>query len=268
MIAFCHIPKTAGTSLNLSLRRYFGLKLLAARERKSDQHSYYKLLDMKKDLQVFKHIRCITGHGLKPWVDFGNYDKNLNWFTFMRDPYKRFVSLYVHQQTNNVKEKKMDLLSWSNTFDRSDGMVKMLAGEKNINKAIDILESKIKFIGLSEYYSLSLQLFINYYGLEGFHHESAGKRMISRDGELAASLLDDRGMYKDCIESNNQLDKQLYQYVLDNVWPKQLSSINLDFELSDKQLSQSENCLQQSKYLGFQLQDKGLYLPLLKLGIL
>jgi len=267
LVVFSHIPKTAGTSLNLILRSYFGSQLLAARVRSGAEGGSYQPVDLISDQRVYRNLRCISGHGVKPWVDFGSLESFMRWFTFVREPHKRFVSLYVHQQTNNVKEKKMDLLDWARQFDRSDGMVKMIAGEKNVEKAIDIIEAKMSFVGVAEYYDQSIQMLVNTLGLKGAFTSRSAQLMKSRDGDLARVIFESEDKYQDCIESNNRLDTVLYNHVKEVVWPRQLketsASLNVELEYRDYQ-----NPYLNGKYRGFQFKDKCLYRPLLKMGVL
>lgn len=74
---------------------------MAARSR-TGSRSIYLYQDLKKDARLFRRLKCITGHGLKPFVDFREYESRLRWFTFLRDPKKRFISHYIHQQTSDV----------------------------------------------------------------------------------------------------------------------------------------------------------------------
>ncbi len=270
-LVFSHIPKTAGTSLNLFLRANFGSQLLAARARSGTgaHKGAYTSTDYEKDKWVYRRARCISGHDVKPWVDFGENENHFAWFTFLRNPQKRFVSLYVHQQTNGIAEHKMDLLDWSARFDRSDGMVKMIAGEKSLDKAIEILETKVEFVGLTERYDESLKMLVAHFGLKNMTVDNSTVMMKSRASGIAESIFGDLEKYGECLEQNNLLDQRLYQYVVDRIWSRQEQTLVAGQAYVDSMIEKTiANPNRHPGYLGFQLKEKLVYRSLLRLGIL
>ena len=144
ILVFSHIPKTAGTTLNYLLRRRFGMNLLAAKVRKDSGDIAYRPVDLKMDLAIYRHCQCLSGHGLKPYVNFQEFQDKLRWFTFVRRPADRFLSLYIHQFTSGKPQFKLDFIDWAKKFKRDNGMVRMIAGEANIAKAKDILHDNVR----------------------------------------------------------------------------------------------------------------------------
>jgi hypothetical protein len=90
-VAFIHVPKTAGTSINSYFKDYVGSK-------QSGRCVYYH--DFPGSLpQAFaeeaKRARFVTGH--MPWNAFESFrDDQTFAFTFLRDPFDRLRSLYHH----------------------------------------------------------------------------------------------------------------------------------------------------------------------------
>ena len=221
IIMFSHIPKTAGTSLKFLLRRYFGARLMDAITNKNQKDLSYHADCLNNDKWLYPKLDIITGHSLKPYVDFKDFEDHLEWFTFLRKPSKRFISHYIHQQTGGNPEFKMDLKDWSKRFKRNNWMVRMLAGEENINKAIDILHNKFKFIGLTESFDESVVLMKNAFQLHGFDTSHHVDKMVIRDTNLKSFIEENYQNYEEVINENNNLDNELYDYFLQNIWENQ-----------------------------------------------
>src|SRR5688500_5184095 len=109
MLAYTHIPKTAGSTLTEILIRHYGANLISIIPRNGQTYSYSNL---KEDLQIYKNPLCIVGHYLKPFVDFKEFNDKMEWITFLRDPVKTFVSLYVHQFTGGDLKYKVEFSDW------------------------------------------------------------------------------------------------------------------------------------------------------------
>jgi hypothetical protein len=212
ILMFCHIPKTAGTSMNWLLRRYFGRELLAAQARSGAPDGAYRALDLVRDLSLLPHSRCLSGHCLKPYVDFGEDERRLRWFTFLRKPEDRFLSLYLHQQVRSDPMYRMDLRDWARKFRRSNGMVRMLAGEESLDKAKEVLLCKFAFVGFVESFDASLHACAEAFGLDGFNRALGSRRMVSKGREILERIRADPASYSDCIAGNNALDRRLYDF--------------------------------------------------------
>jgi len=261
---FSHIPKTAGTSLNALLRGYFGLRGLSVMFRPDAPQREYRQRDLVKDLKCFPHVRFLSGHALKPFADFGQYEHRMRWFTFLRNPEKRFISLYVHQQTGGLPAYSMDLVDWAEQFDRANGMVQMIAGEQNLSKAIDILEEKFSFVGLTEEYERSIAMMKHLMHFDSMRLTTVEKKMQSRNNSISSAIYSSYDKYRECIEKNNELDSGLYEYVRTTIWKKQ----------TDQYVSSPENFNVDGELMPnfnramFGLQNKIFYSKLLKLGML
>lgn len=264
MYAFSHIPKTAGTSLNYLLRRYYGPKLLAVDPRKKGA---YTQLDLKKDLKLFKNIQCITSHRLKPFMPF---DQELQWFTFMRNPEKRFISQYIHQQTGKVEQYKMDIFAWSKKFKRSNWHTKWIAGEEDLEAAKQIIEEKNIFVGLTERFDESILLMKKALNMEGADLRYGSRRMVVRNTTIKDEIINNYDKYKELILEQNEKDIALYNYVSDHVFSKSVEAYGkeqLATDLSELQASIANYENTSSwKYTRFRLQHNLLYKPYRKLS--
>lgn len=221
IIMFSHIPKTAGTSLKFLLRRYFGVRLMDAAFNKNQKDLSYQYNDLKSEKWLFPKLELITGHSVKPYVDFKEFNKQLEWFTFLRKPSKRFVSHYIHEQTGDNPKYKMNIIDWSKRFKRQNWMVRMLAGEENLDKAKDMLHEKFKFIGSTESFDKSVLLMKNAFQLHGFDTTLKSKKMVIRDSNLKSHIQNNYNIFEEVINENNNLDDELYKYFLNNIWDSQ-----------------------------------------------
>lgn len=222
ILAFAHIPKTAGTSLKYLLRRYFGLAQLDAIYRKGAPKAAYLPKDLRKDLKIRPEVKLIAGHCIKPYVNFEEFEDQLSWFTFFRDPVKRYISHYIHEQTGGRANYQMDVFKWSKRFKRHNWSVRMLAGENNLEKAKEVIATKMDFIGSTEHFSASIDHFVKHFDLVGFDQNLPQRQMVIRDQRLKKEIQDNYTKYEDLFLSQNDLDIELYNYFIREIWPQQL----------------------------------------------
>ena len=261
IFAFSHIPKTAGTTLNYLLRAYFKEKLLASIYRAGSLDNAYQYSNLKKDSRLYWNVKCISGHGLKPFVDFKEYNDRLVWFTFLRKPEKRFISHYVHQQTGSIPKYHMDLVNWASKYSRNDWMVKMIAGEENLNKAIDILEERFKFVGFSEDFDESLVYLkheLNWLDFNTYYNEP---KMVIRDTSIKDKIYNNYSKYESCIKENNQLDDALYDYCRVHFW----DNYQEKYKALEKTIDKTETYNKEKGILRFKLQNNLIYKPFVKI---
>ena len=216
MLVFSHIPKTAGLTLNGILRKSFGSKLISVIPGKG---TTYTKADFELDFGQNNFPLGISGQGLKPYVDFGEHESNFQWITFLRDPIERYVSQYLHQQEYSPDEYVMDIVPWSEKYERSNWQVKWLAGEENLEKAKEIAHEKFSFIGVVEHFDESIEL-LNQRLNTSLDVSYQAHKNVAKDNTLKKSLLGDDKM-RSFIAEQNDLDIQLYNYVLDNIFYKQ-----------------------------------------------
>lgn len=208
---------------------------------------------------VFWNLRCISGHSLRPWVNFEQYEQRFRWVTFIRDANERFISLYVHQQTGNDPRHKMDIRDWANKFNRKNGMVRFISGENNLNKAIDILETKNIYVGDSQHLTRSLAEISTLICDGKLPTKEAPQKMLNRDQSLKDEITSNYYLYSDCIDENNELDRKLVDYVREKIIPQQTK------KAENIQRSQRKTKPYSRGIKAFQLKDKLIYSPYHKL---
>ncbi len=261
MLVFSHIPKTAGTTFNLLLRRYFGSRLMAARTRPHSPHTAYRKIDFERDRRWFRSLACMSGHGVKPFCDFGEAENRMQWFSFFREPESRFLSHYIHQQTGAIDGYRMPLDQWVNRFRRSNWMVRMMAGEEDLAAAKQIVRDKLQFVGITEKFDQSLDLFRKRFRLKNFDVRYGRPRMTSRDTRLRDQLAATGEQWQDLILEHNALDRELYRFVVEQLWPDQVAQCQAESPEKPTGGALPSSCSQWSNLMSFRAKDKLIYGP-------
>jgi hypothetical protein len=223
ILAFCHLGKTGGVAFNQILRRRFGGRHLDAivrfRPGTRRNQQFYTKQDLERDLWIYPRLRSIAGHWLSPAVDYGAIDSRFRWVTMLRDPSRRYVSHYAHQV------EKMGVVADFETWMTNDHMhneqVKRIAGSQDADRAKQLLEARC-VVGLFEHYDQTMEVFERSLPELGLRIGHVPKVNSSR-GQVDTRALAEK--YASEIRKNNQLDQELYEYVRDVLWPRQLLAL-------------------------------------------
>lgn len=235
-VLFHHIPKTAGTTLISYLEQEYGVDEIypkgffgkpARSVRESD------VLHQKQRLESFNLI-----HGHFETVAFSVLHPSYFVFTFLREPYSRFLSLLADWQTKSeeslsqapeedrataIKAREWPLHKFVGSgewpiyplFD--NGQVRLLSGametkqlsEKHLEQAIKFIDST-NFVGITEQFNVSLKLLNQMLErgelgeLESLNHSKKDKQ------KLDTLSFEDRLALYEC----NKWDIELYRYAV------------------------------------------------------
>lgn len=226
ILVFSHMMKTAGTSLSKQLIEYYGKKVHIVPGGLLINDDYYNndklYLDFNKKNQKLK---VLIGHPVRPYIDFDLQERNLRWFTFFRQPVKRYLSHYLHkyhesnqfQHVGYASMKSKNIVEWEKVDNCSNYQCKFISGEANAQKAIDIIETKFDWVGLTEEYQKSIKSFKTMFQLNDLYTEEKIANKSLASGEMKSEI---SSVYKDFMEEMNTEDKILYEYIKTNVWPK------------------------------------------------
>lgn len=215
--AFSHIPKTAGLQVARLLQRYHGARHLAVKPSKGH---LYQADDLRFDLRVHRHVVSLTGHSLRPYIDYGAIRDRLSWYTILRNPVDRYLSHFMHEVEHGGK--KDDLAAWiRENPNRANVQVRTLAGSEDITAAIEVL-NEMAVIGFVEELTASLVLVRSAFSWNGMDLVLPRSVNVSTSGRRAATLAAARTI-ADEIAARNELDRQLYEYARTELWPKQVA---------------------------------------------
>ena len=193
MFLFCHIPKTAGTSLRVSLEQDTSRVLLNDYGVDNQQtslailkHQYALPSAFGKDVEAVRNIEALNA--LQPFGIYGHVpvqrylslvelDKVVS---FVREPISRIISEYRH--VVRINKYKHDLLTFANQKRLINSMSKFLNGAP---------WPMFGFIGLSEQYTDSLKLINRKYDLHLSERSEnmAPSKSVAQISEQALEML-------------------------------------------------------------------------------
>lgn len=217
---FMHIPKTGGTTLNSIFRNQY------------DKNQFYDHLfpidDMRKkynelDQEAKNNIKAVSGH-----YSYGInkiFSKSFTYFTMLRNPVERVISLYYFLKSTPTIYPEMKDMTFTEFIDWSreakNGQTKQVSGlwgNPSVEKAKENLRT-FRVIGLTERFDESLFLMKKAFGWSDIEYNSLNitkKRPLK--SELSQKVIS-------LIEEHNQLDFELYRYAQE-LFEKQINSLN------------------------------------------
>ncbi len=222
MLAFVHIEKTAGMSVQQVLKRSFGMRFCAIdRWRLSDDR--FTARDLRELRLLYPRLDAISGHWIKPYADLDQACPDLRYWTLLREPLVRCASHFQHQQR----------MGWVSSFERwidddhyRNFQTKKLVGCEDVEAAIRLLEDRFLFVGLSERFDESMLLLQRLVGGKQLDITYTAQN-VARDPSTSQKLLRDTKTRKQ-LEEANRADQQLYAYVRDQLYPRQVAEFGPD----------------------------------------
>ncbi len=222
MIAFIHIHKTGGTTLQWILRSSLGpyyceVEPLIIEQpfRQTPWMAPATVADLNHMEYLYPRLAGIGGHHIQPHMQLHEKYPGIQYFTFMRDPTKMRASMYQHG-VNTLGEENCVFEEWLQEEQSCNRQTKMIAGTPDVNKAIGIIQQQQIFVGLTDKFNESLLLLKSIVN----HLDIAYKRMNVASGETAAKrlLASERGQAM--LKEGNEADIALYEFVQQEWYPR------------------------------------------------
>ena len=229
---FCHIEKTGGTTLNELLRANFPRR-----------HCDMLPVDHNQDVAAAKDIRrallvhpgmiSLAGHSMRPWINYGPYEKRLVFYSVLRPAVTRYVSDFNHDRLRRGYDGTLE--DWLQYEDRWHFQTTALAGEPDLDKAKDVLNERFAVVGtMSSYDDFVYQvraLFLPHRlrGPVTVANRSGARKTVDSSGggdrnpSLASMDINPRTLKH--IEEKNALDHQLYDFVEKTLGPEKRSAL-------------------------------------------
>jgi hypothetical protein len=113
--------------------------------------------------------------------------------------------------------KNRSIIEWEKIQNNANYQTKFIAGETNFDKAVEILEQKMSWVGLTEENADSLCSFKQHFGLKNFYYDTQGTNASLADKKEKEKV---QKKFGDFINEQNQIDIRLYNYVKNNLWPR------------------------------------------------
>jgi hypothetical protein len=220
-----HIEKTAGRTVRAVLLRSFGSghceirTPYAKREPEVDDRRVAVTGgDLRKVRRFYRNLRGIAGHNVKAYSDLHVAFPEVRYFTWLRDPVKRYLSHFKNRSRAYARE---DFERWADKTWTHDWQTRMIAGEANAQKAIELLSGRIGFVGLTETFDESLLMLGQWLGEPGFRPEYrpvnqlAGKQRARDSAREQADLSYlDTPEVRERLRAINALDQQVYDFAV------------------------------------------------------
>ena len=217
MIAFVHIEKTAGTTINRTLRRSFGLSHCDVEPwRQSDD--FFSAEDYRRLRKIYPALKSIAGHTVKPYGDLGTVCPNIRYYTFLRDPVGRCIS---HFQNNILLGWDVSLEQWLEYEAHRNFQTRKLAGCDDADRAIELLHEKKCFVGLVERFDESMVLLKQHLGIKGLDIRYRSKN-IAGPSDMRTRLLESPA-HRAMLEEANRADIALYEHAASAIYPQQVT---------------------------------------------
>ena len=222
IIAFSAIEKTGSITLTQLLRRHFGIRHFDCVDRRRTRGPLHHLAeDLRYDLKLHPWARSIAGHGLMPFIDYEELQDRLVFYTMLRDPVKRYVSMYKYETRHGWA--KEGFIHWMRNSPRDNFQVRRLAGEENLEAAKTTVLEKMRAVGLLERYDESLLIFRQRLNIPDWDVAYGHPRNVGGDNEAFKRLPEFIERQQDEILQRNSLDILLYEFVRDEIWPTYVS---------------------------------------------
>ncbi len=207
MLAFVHIEKCGGTTLNRMLRRLYCRDHFDIIPRDHDA-----MLAAPQDLQhllrMRPNARSLAGHSVRLQCGFEQVVPHIQYVTLLREPVKRYISDFRHFV--DILDFPADIEAWLAREDRHNFQTRAIAGCDDPELAMELLEQRFRLVGTVEQYDHFLHQLA---GLLGCHPAKLQCQAVNRAADRnRVKPLPDLSRYEEQIRWNNRHDQQLYQF--------------------------------------------------------
>ena len=218
LLAFVHIERCGGTTINSTLSRNFGWRILYARCPSTQRVGIFGIGDLRIALLINPFLKCIAGHPIKPHSELIRVVPKIRYITVLRDPIERYISHYQYRVDRMGEslsfEEFADMEKYSNI------QTKKMVGCTDVEKAKEMLDRHFFLVGTTEKmdgFLVQLHKKLAPRGFDGHHTIlNAG----NKESPLRNSLVKE-DKQRNVIIRNNQADIELYRYVVETILPRQ-----------------------------------------------
>lgn len=235
MLAFCHIPKAAGTSVRQILRSWYGVRHYDISEGRG-RYNFMESEDIDWIQKKWPGIESIASHNLSPSRELSTEGRRVYWFTLLREPVRRYISHYQFYVNRWWGDEKIPFEKWLELDHHRNTQVTMIAGEQDLEKAKDILRDKVSVSGLQEKYRESMMMLSSFTGKPYLPELRSKKKNIAASRHIQEKIYNDFSRFEQKIMEANELDLQLYQFVEKELFPAQKEALLADYSPPERNL--------------------------------
>jgi hypothetical protein len=229
LFAFIHMEKAAGTTLTSILRRSFGTRHCDVRGWRNAwifEDDLVTAADMRRTRWIYPNLVSIAGHGVRPYSDLSDICPDVRYYTILREPIARSASYYQYQV--QVLKKTMPFEEWIQIERMRDLQTRRLAGTDDVDKAREMLNERVGFVGLVEFYDETLVMLRRYFGDLKLSIRYRPENIAS-DPSISRDLLSNPKTYA-LLEEANRKDTALYEHARQEIFPKQMAAYGPELE--------------------------------------
>jgi hypothetical protein len=181
--------------------------------------------DLRKVRRVYRRLRGIAGHNVKPYSDLATACPDIRYFTWLRDPVQRWLS---HYKNKAGTYGRADFERWASAEWTHDFQTRTLAGDANAARAIDLLARRVGFVGITEAFDESLLMLGQWLAEPDYRPEyrpvnQLEGKMRRRDATREQSDLSylDEPAVRARLREINAVDQQVYDYAVREIFERQ-----------------------------------------------
>jgi hypothetical protein len=221
LIAYAHVMKTGGQTMCDILRQSF-----PGRHCDLQAQGVATPDELRFARRFYPRLRSIAGHGVVPLGDLDSACDSIRFFLFLRDPVERCVS---HYQYRRNKDETSDFEPWIEKHANYQSRFLLRTGSAggswpavaDADRAIDVVERHVGFVGLQERFDESLVMLARWVGDPEFDVAYRARNVASSSAIRRQILTDPRTVQM--IHAHHVEDQKLYRHVRDAVYPRQLA---------------------------------------------
>jgi hypothetical protein len=218
MLVFIHINKTAGSTLRYILRSTYGPRHCEVEPWQTGANGApFSSQDLQRLRKIYPRLESIAGHRITGYIDLQDNGDQFKYFTFLRDPVKTCASRFQYNIQYRGK-KELVFEEWIQKDWTRNAQTRLIAGVEDYRQAVQIIQKKAIFVGLTERFDESL-LMLKALVENGLN--IAYRRVnVANHNSIAKDLLANPRTRQMLVDAN-QADLQLYDHVSKELYPAQ-----------------------------------------------
>lgn len=196
MLAFIHVAKTGGQTIETLLESSFGVRHMPAVLRpgagteRADDADYvipkYTPEDFRRLKRLCPFLRSVGGHGIALWSDLQEVEPTRYW-ALVREPLRRGASHFQYHVGHDQPD--LEWRKWVSWPVHHNHQLKMFSPRADAHEAVTAIEKNEVFVGLTEHFDESLLVFKRLFAPD--LNITYRRTNTARDNRLAQQLLQD-----------------------------------------------------------------------------
>lgn len=269
-VAFVHIAKTGGESIETLLRSNFGSRHCDAlyRSPATDGDPFavdyvipkYGPREFRRALRLHPGLRSIAGHPITLWSELESVRSDVRYFCFLREPIARGASHFQFHLRND--RPCLDWERWIEWEVPRNHQAKMLSPDGRADDALRRIRSLEPFVGLTERFDESLVLLRGLF-LPGL--DIAYTRVNSApDNTVSREILADPAR-RELLGRMSTEDQAIHEWVVNELYPGYVRAYGPGLARDVEEFRRHRDAVNRRRVLMNRIWARGVYAPLHRL---